>query len=202
VLRASPQSLVYTGLRAGIGAADFRNALRGGTLPEVMHAYAPRPGDCIFLEAGTIHAIGAGLTLFEVQQTSDITYRLYDWGRVDGKTGKPRPLHIEQALACVNVERGPCNPVTPRKKPGQARERLTSCRYFTLDRIRSDRPLPVGAVGQCRILAVVEGRGELRHGGRGEYPLRLGDVLLLPASIGPGVWAPAGAATILECGIS
>jgi len=198
VLDAQPDSLLYTGLRPGITAKKFREALTSDELPEVMHAFHPQPGDCLFLEAGTLHAIGAGLLLFEVQQTSDITYRLYDWGRIDAKTGLPRQLHIEQALACTNVERGACKPVNPVMMGD--RERLVECRYFTLDRIRSDRPFAVGQANVCKLVVCVDGSAEVRHAG-GRYPLTRGGVLLFPASIGPGECIPSGNATILECGI-
>jgi len=199
ILKKDPGALLYAGLKTGVDAAAFRSALQGGTLPDVMHTYEPGIGDCIFLEAGTIHAIGAGLLLFEVQQTSDITYRLYDWGRVDAKTGKPRQLHIEQSLTCTDVERGPCDPVHPLPIAGESREQLVSCRYFTLDRHHGNRPTAVGALGQCRVAVMVEGTATLEHAGK-QYPMKPGDAILLPAAIGPARCVPNGPATILECG--
>ncbi len=200
IMKTEPGSLLYAGFREGVQSREFRDALTGGTLPELLHAFSPSPGDCILLEAGTVHAIGAGLLLFEVQQTSDITYRLFDWGRVDAKTGQPRQLHIEPALLCADVERGPCRPVTPQPLPGTNRERLVSCRYFTLDRIRTDKRFTVGAPGCCRLVVCVDGRAAIEHGGE-NYPLRIGDVLLLPAVVGSCPCIPDGTATILECGI-
>jgi mannose-6-phosphate isomerase len=197
ILRTEPGSLLYAGLREGVTADEFREALKGGTLPEVLHAISPRPGDCFFLEAGMIHAIGAGLILFEVQQTSDITYRLFDWGRVDAKTGRPRPLHIESALLCTNVEAGPCHAVKPARLAGTDRERLVACQYFTLDRIHGDRRFPVGESGQCRLVVCLDGRANLIHKGK-SHPLKLGDVLLLPAAISPCECIPDGMATVLE----
>jgi mannose-6-phosphate isomerase len=199
ILKAENDSLVYAGLRSGVSKAEFQNALTKGKLPDVMHSYVPRLGDCIFLEAGTVHAIGAGLMLFEVQQTSDITYRLYDWGRVDAKTGKPRALHIEQALNCTNYERGPCDPVKPSPISGNKGERLVSCGYFTLDRVRSEQAFSVGVKDHCRIIVCIEGKGRLVDRGK-SYSLKTGDVLLLPASIGVCECVPDSAMTILECG--
>jgi mannose-6-phosphate isomerase len=200
ILKTEPGSLLYAGFREGAQSHQFRDALTGGTLPDVLHAFSPVPGDCVFLEAGTVHAIGGGLMLFEVQQTSDITYRLFDWGRVDAKTGQPRQLHIEPALLCANVERGPCRPVTPEPLPGTERERLVSCRYFTLERFRTDKRFSVGAPGCCRLAVCVEGRAVVEHRGK-SYPLKLGDVLLMPAVVGACPCIPDGTATILECGI-
>src|SRR5207248_9320926 len=130
VLEANPAtSRIYAGFRHGIGAGDFRAALKAKTVPHALHSFTPSPGDCVFLEAGTVHAIGADILLFEVQQTSDITYRLYDWDRVDAKTGKPRDLHIDDGLACAAFALGPFHAI--RSRAG-GRERLVTCGYSTL----------------------------------------------------------------------
>ena len=199
IAKAEPGSRVYAGLREGVNRAEFDEALRNGSLPNVLHSFEPQVGDCIFLEAGTVHAIGAGLMLFEVQQTSDITFRLYDWGRVDARTGKPRQLHIEQALACTNYERGPCNRVLSKRLGGTARELLVKCPYFTLERASSSRSFAVGASGKCRLIACVSGSGSLIHT-RSE-PLRAGTVYLIPAAVGACEIVPDAPLNILECGI-
>lgn len=196
ILTAEPGSRVYAGLREGVTRDDFQLALKSGSLPDVLHAYEPRVGDCIYLEAGTVHAIGAGLKLFEVQQTSDITYRLHDWGRVDAKTGQPRQLHIEQAVTCTNYERGPCDPVTPQCVSG--RERLVDCRYFSLDRISATRPFRIGASDECHIVVCTGGTGALVVGDWSE-PIRAGGVYLIPASVGACEVIPDELMTILEC---
>jgi mannose-6-phosphate isomerase len=148
----------------------------------------------VFLPANTVHAIGADILLFEVQQTSDITYRLYDWDRTDAKTGKPRDLHIDDGLACSDFDSGPCHPVTP--VPDGGRERLVGCDYFTLHRLTTDTPVTLGAAGACRAVVLVAGRGTL-----GGMALEAGDVVLLPAAVGAAAFAPDGPATVLECGI-
>jgi mannose-6-phosphate isomerase len=196
VLDANPDtSRIYAGFRPGVTAADFRAALAAKTVPATLHSYTPEPGDCVFLEAGTVHAIGADLLIFEVQQTSDVTYRLYDWDRVDPKTGQPRELHVEKGLACANFAAGPCHAV--RAKAG----RLAACGYFTLDRhVSAGAAFRVGAAEQCRAVVCAAGRGELEW--RGErYELRRGDVLLLPAAVGECVCHPDGEMTLLECGL-
>ena len=85
---------------AGVTAADFRAALAAKTTPRTLHSFTPNPGDCVFLDAGTVHAIGADVFLFEVQQTSDITYRLYDWDRVDAKTKRCVTSWINICTCC------------------------------------------------------------------------------------------------------
>ncbi len=199
VVEANPAtSRIYAGFREGVTAADFRAALATKTTPKTLHGYTPTPGDCVFLEAGTVHAIGAGILMFEVQQTCDITYRLYDWDRVDATTGKPRELHVEQGLACADFARGPCPPVVPAELGD--RERLVGCRYFTLDRHRECQPFRVGARGTCRVLACVGGEGEL-HWESERIPLAAGGVVLVPASAGEVVCVPRDVITLLECGI-
>src|SRR5262249_28947653 len=124
-------SKIYAGFAEGVAAHHFRAALRDKTTPDTLHSFTPKSGDCGFLEAGTVHAIGANILLFEVQQTSDITYRLYDWDRVDAKTGQPRQLHVDAALECADFARGPCRPVSPRMKASERtrREGLVNCQY-------------------------------------------------------------------------
>jgi mannose-6-phosphate isomerase len=203
VLDANPAtSRIYAGFREGVTAADFRAALVAGTTPHTLHSFTPTPGDCVFLEAGTVHAIGADVLLFEVQQTSDITYRLYDWDRVDAKTGRPRDLHVEDGLACSDFEKGPCHPVGPRveQRPGGRREGLVECPHFTLERHTCFAPFPVGEPGECTAVVCVGGRGSLEAGGK-RYPLATGDVLLLPAEVGDCRCVPDGDVTLLECGL-
>ena len=183
-------------------AADFRAALASKTTPSTLHSFTPDVGDCVFLEAGTVHAIGSDLLLFEVQQTSDITYRLYDWDRVDAKTRKPRQLHVDEGLACADFGRGPCRPVRPAVtvRDGAKHERLVACEYFTLDRHTGTAPFRVGAADQCRAVVCVGGHGALEWGGL-QHPLRAGDVYLLPAEVGAVTVAPATELTLLECGL-
>jgi len=199
ILKRESDSRVYAGLRPGVGMREFRSALTQGKLPDVLHSFTPDVGDCVFLEAGIVHAIGAGLTLFEVQQTSDITYRLYDWGRVDPKTGRPRDLHIDQALACTDCEKGPRGPVKPTPLPGGKGERLVTCRYFSMDRLRNSSPFQVGVLGKLRIGVCIEGHGSYRHRG-GSCSFKAGEAVLFPASVGVCDCVPDGQVTILECG--
>lgn len=96
VMHAEPGSRIYAGLKPGVDGGRLERAIATGTTESVLHSFAPRPaGDCVFLPAGTVHALGGGITVFEVQQTSDTTYRLFDWNRVDSKTGRPRELHLK-----------------------------------------------------------------------------------------------------------
>lgn len=203
VLEACPDtSRIYAGFAEGITAKCFRNALADKTTPATLHSFTPNPGDCVFLEAGTVHAIGANILLFEVQQTSDITYRLYDWDRVDAKTKQPRALHIDEALACADFARGPCPAVKPATtdSEGVRREALVDCRYFTLDRKTARVPFRVGAKGECRAVVCASGTGEIEWKGK-RYPLATGDTVLLPAEAGEAACVPDREMTVLECGL-
>ena len=203
VLDANPStSRIYAGFRPGMTAANFRAALAAKTTPQTLHSFTPVPGDCVFLDAGTVHAIGADLLIFEVQQTCDITYRLYDWDRVDAKTGRPRELHVDDGLAVADFAHGPCHPVRPTTvvRDGARQEGLVSCPYFSLKRFTASTLFPVGAEGQCRAVVCVLGRGQLDF--RGErYPFATGDVFLLPAEVGACVCRPEGEIALLECGL-
>ena len=203
VLDADPRtSRIYAGFREGVTAADFRAALEAKATPHALHSFTPSPGDCMFLAAGTVHAIGADILLFEVQQTSDVTYRLYDWDRVDAKTGRPRELHVDDGLACADFATGPCRPVGPRveQRPGGRREALVACPHFTLGRHFGRAPFRVGAPGECTAVVCVGGGGTLEANGV-RYPVATGDVLLLPAELGDCTCVPNGDVTLLECGL-
>ena len=202
VLEADPTACVYAGLLPGTTPEALRRGVHRGTVEDLLYVHAPDPGDCYLLPAGTVHALGGGVVLFEVQQTSDLTYRLYDWRRADPKTGKPRELHLDKGLACVDYGSGPCRPARPTSEVrGRATlAPLAECRYFTLGRWEASRPFATGAAGECRVLAGVGGRAAIRHRGA-EYPVRAGDVWLLPAQAGPVEVVPDGPVTILECAI-
>ena len=193
ILDADPDAAIYAGLRPDIDAGNAPRLLTGPDAGGHLHRFTPKPGDCVFLPAGVVHAIGAGVLLFEVQQTSDITYRLSDWGRVDAKTGRPRQLHVEQALACIDYG-GPCDPVTPTviSDGPVRRELLVSCRYFSLRRVTAD--VPFAAAGG-RILVLLGGSATVAG-----LPTRRGEVLLVPAALDSVEVRPAGPATLLEIG--
>ena len=200
ILDASPSSRIYAGVKPGSTPESLKRDLASGAMSNWLHEFTPKAGDCLFLEAGTVHAIGAGIFLFEVQQTSDITYRLHDWNRVDAKSGKPRDLHIEPSLACIDYARGPVAPVAPRleMEEGGRCEKLIACRYFDLNRWTMASPFALGAKGRCHLVTCTSGSGKLISNGV-EYPLQPGTVYLLPAELG-GTWCiPEGRIVLLEC---
>jgi mannose-6-phosphate isomerase len=198
VLEAEPKSRIYAGLKPGTSADDLRRALANRTVADHLASFSPRPGDGVFLQAGTVHSLG-GLVVFEVQQNSDVTFRLYDWDRVDAETGQPRALQVDQAIACIDYAQGPVSPVAPVVEAAQPvlRERLFHCEHFGLWRFRGETLFTVGAAETPRVLVCVAGAGQLEHSGA-IYDVGKGDVLFLPAVVGACFYRPHGAVSLLE----
>jgi mannose-6-phosphate isomerase len=199
VLEAGAQSRIYAGLKAGTTAADLRRALANGRVVELLAGFTPKPGDGVFIKAGTVHSLGGDVVVFEIQQNSDVTFRLYDWDHVDAKTGKLRELQVDQAMDCIDFAEGPVDSVTPvleSTKPVR-REQLFDCEYFQLWRIGGELPFSVGAVGLPRVLVCIEGGGQIEQG-YATYTVGKGDVLFLPAVVGLCTLWPRGAVDLLE----
>lgn len=198
VVRAEPDSRIWAGLKLGVGRSKFEAALRAGTVEECLHSFAPKPDDCVFLPAGTVHAIGAGLVVFEVQQTSDITYRLHDWGRVDVRTGRPRELHVGAGLASTDFAHGPVQPIPAPAGPTDGTAILVQSRYFHLSRSMHAGPFAVGSHERFTVLVGIEGSAAVRQADE-RFLIRPGVVLLLPASAGACECVPDGRVTLLQC---
>ena len=199
VLEAKPESRIYAGVKPGTTAANLRLALKNGTVADRLAEFTPQPGDAVFLPGGTLHSLGGDVVVFEIQQNSDVTFRLYDWGHVDAKTGKPRALQIEQAIACIDFAKGSVGPVAPVTEATIPvnREKLFDCEYFRLWRLRGESPFTVGAADLPRVLVCIEGAGQIEHKSD-TYSIRKGDVFLLPAVLGACAFRPGGAVTLLE----
>lgn len=197
VVDAAPGGRIYAGLAPGVDAAALAAALRSGRCDEVLHSFAPRPGDCVFIPAGTVHAIGAGLLVAEIQQSSDVTYRLFDWNRV-AADGRPRPLHVEAGLEAV-TRFGPVHPVRPATGTDPVVRRLVECDSFVFDEIRPGGEWETGGDDACGFVAVLSGTVQFDPSWRLPAVTR-GGCVLLPAAIGRQrlSCAPAdGAPTVL-----
>jgi len=199
VLEAGSESRIYAGLKPATTAATLRRAIANGAVADHLACFTPKPGDGVFLPAGTVHALGGDVVVFEVQQNSDVTFRLYDWDHVDSKTGQPRALQVDPALACIDFAQGAVGPVVPVLEEVQPvlRERLFLCEHFGLSRLRGDLPFTVGATGTPRVLVCIAGDGQLEHDGT-HYAVGKGDVLLLPAVVGACVFRPRSAVNLLD----
>lgn len=168
--RTDAGAAVYAGLSAGVTRASFEQAIATGAVDQCLDRLPVREGDSLLIHSGTMHAIDAGNVILEIQQNSDTTYRVYDWGRL-GLDGKPRTLHVAQSLAALAANTA----APPRLVRGEGI--LAQCREFTIRR----QALPAGAQinfarnQQARILSMIS--GELQEG---HTTLSLGDNILLP----------------------
>jgi mannose-6-phosphate isomerase len=199
VLEAGTKSRIYAGLKPGTTESDLRRALTNGTVADHLACFHPKPGDAVFNPAGMVHSLGGGVVVFEVQQNSDVTFRLYDWDHVDPATGKQRPLQVEQALACIDFGTAVGGLVASRLEETSpvSRERLFHCDYFRLWRLRGELPFAVGAAGGPSVLVCIDGAGQIEHGGA-TYEIGKGDVFLLPALLGECTFQPRGRVNVLE----
>jgi mannose-6-phosphate isomerase len=198
-MHADAGAKIYAGLKDGVTRESFENAVAAGRSEETLHSFEPTAGDCVFIPAGTMHAIGAGLLIAEIQQASDTTFRIYDWGRVDAD-GNSRPLHIEQGVAATDFTRGPvaANAVVESvDENGQAFSQLVECEKFVMNRRVIDRQTSLGGDGRFRILAVVEGQLNVA-GDPSEKPLSVGQTILLPACLPATQLVADQSATLLE----
>lgn len=195
VIDAAPGSVIYAGLRHGVDRETFATAIHTGRVADVLNVISPRVGDCIFIPAGTVHALGAGIMVAEIQQSSDTTFRVFDWNRL-GDDGRPRALHIDQALEVTQYTAPPVLPQVP-EKLSDLGERLVECDKFILDRYMGTQPTFLPS-GQCRILTVVAGGGTLRWP-QGEIRMPLGHTVLIPAILEGCEFIPLGSgATLLS----
>jgi mannose-6-phosphate isomerase len=196
VLAAEPGSKIYAGLRPGVDRAALQRAVADGDCETCLHSFEPRAGDCVFIEAGTVHALGAGLLIAEIQQASDTTFRLFDWNRVD-RDGRPRTLHVEESLATIDYRRGPVNPILPLSTDQAHIERLVACDKFVVDRLKLETPKQLDVYDRFHILTVID--GELSVSSAEEQTrLRRGDTLLVPACTREVQFVPQGRAVLLD----
>jgi len=185
VLGATAAGCIFHGFEPGVARADFERSLQAGEPPACMlRSFHPAPGECFFVPGGTVHAIGAGVTLIEVQENSDTTFRVDDWGRV-GLDGQPRELHIDEAFACFDFGSSPA-PVPAPEVCSEPLE-LACCEAFSMGLVdvtgsRQDTTSN-NRHGAPRVLAAVRGSGSI-DSAAGRFPLHLGDVVLLPAALG------------------
>jgi mannose-6-phosphate isomerase len=196
VLAAEPGSLIYAGLKRGFDRHALEREVHRGTCELCLHRLEPQPGDCLFLPAGAIHALGAGLVIAEIQQASDATFRLFDWNR-RGADGQPRPLHVNQALDAIDYQLGPAQVQKPQATNVPQLNRLVECDKFVLDRWTLDAPQSVGGDERFHFLAVIAGEVELKSEVDNAL-LKFGQTILLPASVGRCQLVPHSHSVLLD----
>ncbi len=179
---------LYKGVADGVTPERFREAVKNDTVGEVVRRVDVSADDFHYLPAGTVHALGAGVVVAEVQTPSDTTFRVSDWGR-------GREIHLEQSMQCIHFE------PTPDTAPGADGETLLETEYFTVARVsesaRGRRPLPAG---RCAALMVLEGSASVccESGPERRVPLNKGDTVLVPAGLDRPVLAAETDAAWLE----
>jgi mannose-6-phosphate isomerase len=199
ILRAAPGAHLIHGLAAPSDRQRFAAAVADGTLMEVLRRVPVAPGDAVFVPAGTVHAISGGIMLFEIQQKSDLTYRVYDYDRRDAQ-GKLRELHLERALDVIDYGEAPPARVVPREM-GVVRTQLVKCPYFVMDRWELLFPYGYGRTTRPTsfvILTLIDGAARLDWDD-GSIDLRRGESVVLPASLGDYQVHSQTEATLLAC---
>jgi len=184
ILEADPGACVYCGIESGVTPDAFRKAIQDDTVEPLLKKIPVQAGDAIFVPGGRVHAIASGCLLLEVQQNSNTTYRIYDWGRV-GADGKARQLHIDQAMQVSIFEeeesaKTPSKPMDP--LAGMPRERIMVSPYFLLERLQLETTATLPASPECfQVLFALDGELEVTAGGEA-VRIPLGSSVLLPAA--------------------
>jgi len=184
ITEAQPDAALYVGLRPGMTRADFERKVADGTVAECFHRHAVRAGEAMFLPSGRVHAIGAGNVIFEIQQNSDTTYRVFDWNRV-GLDGQPRELHLEQSLASIDFQDfEPALASHATRSQGEATVReLARCPLFVVEQwsLAAGHTATL-APATMHILGAVSGELSVESAA-GRLLLQAGEFALVPASV-------------------
>ena len=186
ILDADPAAHLIAGLRRGVTRPQFEQALQQQRLETCVHRFPVTAGDAVFIPSGRLHAIDAGLVLVEIQQNSDTTYRVYDWGR-------PRPLHVAESLASINFADFEPGKVEPRREPRgrNVLSRLVEADEFHVHQLELAAPWKDRCDGTSfHILTGVGGRLGLRSPGTPDRTIGVGEFVLLPASLGDYTLTP------------
>lgn len=183
VLETGEDSRIYAGLKKGTTKENLLKSIQDKSVSERLHSFVPKVGDAVFIRSGTVHTL-AGTVVFEIQENSDVTFRLYDWDRKDAKTGKPRNLQVDNAIACIDFDQVNIGPITPVKdQEFEHTEKIFDNEHFILWRIKNGKRFTVGFKDEPSILVCTEGKGMMNYDDK-KYTIGKGEVMLLPASIG------------------
>lgn len=190
VIDADEGGFIYRGLRPGVDAAELERAIEAGNVEQVLNRIEVRKGHCYYVPSGTIHALGAGVSVAEIQTPSDTTYRVYDWNRVDATTGKLRTLHVAEALGCIvsETDLAACEAKNHVASVWTSVTTLVRCESFVIQRVRMvdgvEQEIPhAGLV----IWIILEGQGSIAFSGADEScRFGVGDTILLPAGLRKG----------------
>ena len=182
IMDSDADAKLYSGLKMQITPEQYREMVENDTICDALAQYKVKADDCFFLPAGRIHAIGTGCFLAEIQQTSDVTYRIYDFKRKD-KDGNYRQLHTQEASECINynVEKDYRTEYTPKKNEGV---NLVNCPYFNTAVYDLDEPMTLdySELDSFVILIGIKGEGTIKDNEGNETSLKVGETILIPAT--------------------
>ena len=197
IARADAGAELYVGLKRGVTRTQFEDELRAGTVANCFHRIPVRAGDVMFLPSGRVHAIGAGLVIFEIQQNSDTTFRVFDWNRL-GLDGAPRALHLAESLASIDFDDFEPPLADDREQPAGdfAVRQLVSHELFDAQLVRAVAPATLALAPRLRVLALVEGEATVRGAGVSQR-LAPGQFCVVPAAVGDASIAAEPGARIL-----
>ena len=193
VLSAASGSKLYVGLKPGVDRAVLDAAIKDDRVEDVLHSFPATTGEAVLIPPGTVHAVGEGVLLAEVSQSSELTYRLHDWGRLD-RDGRPRPLHVAAALGCIDYGRDPVTPVRPESPNGAIH---LGAETFAITVRRLSEPWAADDDAAPRIWSLLAGSARLEYDGESEFLAR-GDTVLLPAERPRTRIVPSPGCTLLE----
>ena len=181
IMECNEGAKIICGMKETVKKEDLLNIFSGENVSDYLNYVSVKKGDCIFIPSGTIHAIMGDTLICEIQQNSDLTYRVYDWGRV-GKDGKPRELHIQKAIDAVNVGNKPQIAETSNWSVGE--KNMISSDYFKTDKITIDGTFKDTSKEETfYAYNVVKGKGTIKANNK-TYKLKLGDSFIIPADLG------------------
>jgi len=198
VIEAREGAQLIKGLKKGTRPEDFRRLLDEGRLEECLNSFPVSAGDVVHLPTGTVHAIGAGLVLAEIQRNSNVTYRVYDWNRV-GADSKPRQLHIEQAMEVVDWGQDLPDKVTPDvlEEGPVTRKRLAGCDFYEIESFEGQGEFSIGGDGEAfRMAIVIRGSGRMGYEG-GERRFGSGESYLIPGAMEEVTFEAEGGTVVL-----
>ncbi len=184
VIDAKPGARLVYGLKKGTTKEQFRNAIDNGTVEELLNFVPVKKGDSFFIGSGTIHAICEGLLIAEIQQSSNTTYRVYDYNRAD-KNGNTRELHVDKAIDVTDFNAGESQNVigSPVQLAGGKMQIISDCEFFRVEKYDSDSEISVkNTHGGFEMLVFTTGDGEVIHNGN-SYSFKSGDSFFIPAAI-------------------
>jgi mannose-6-phosphate isomerase len=184
--------VIFQGTRAGVDRAGFEAALAAGKIADTLNRFDARAGDAFFLPARTVHALGEGCLVYEIQQTSNVTFRVHDWDRL-GLDGKPRPLHLQESLATIDFSGsgfGPCRPGFAADPRGGRSAVLVDCPHFRLEERHGGR-LGGGGDGGCAIVIALAGTGSVATAA-GQVDFAPMQTVLVPGAAGGWTVQAAG----------